>query len=187
MASITSSSHRWVRSIGHSQSSYHLNPFLPLHSPSFLDIISVPCPLSVSSNPSQTHLDLHDIHPPLYFSLIRPFSYLHTHTHIHIHTYNTIQLHNRTLELPWYCQTLHLSLYISDDRSWLFPFIKTFMTLDPFYASSAVEVLYPYQPIMNSSHFSEAEWSASHLVCLVRWCSVLHSARLVFTQNLGFH
>ena len=204
MASITSSSHRWVRSIGHSQSYYHLNPFLPLHSLSFLDtIISVPCPLSVSSNPSQSHIDLHDTltcafspsktpsYPnthththtlrthPLYFFLFTFLLYTHTHTHTHtnihiltyihtyIHTFNPTQA--KPLELPWdLCQTLHLSLYISDDRSWLFPFIKTFMTLDPFYASSAVEVLYPYHPIMNSNHFSEAEWSTSHLVCLVR-------------------
>lgn len=116
MASITSSSHPWVRSIRHSQSCYHLNPFLPLHLPSFLDIISVPCPLSVSSNPSQSHIDLHDIHPdralfsfqthpthhttphpdtPNSITLFfphQPFSYIHTHTH----SYNTTTQSPRT-------------------------------------------------------------------------------------------
>lgn len=210
MASITSSSHRWVRSIGHSQSCYHLKPFIPLHSTSFLDILSVPCPLSVSSNPSQSHIDLHDTLPDvLFFSFQTHPTHAH-HTH-HKHTHNTtywhihstfssitflLYTHTHTYIQPTQPQHLSFldiarvftwaSIYL-DDCSWFFPLIKTFMTLDPFYASSAVEVLYPYQTIMNSNHFSEAEWSASHLVCLVRQCSGLHSARLVFTQNLGFH
>lgn len=112
MASITSSSHRWVRSIGHSQS-YYLNPFLCLHSnsPSFLDITLVLCPLSVSSIPFQSHIDLHDTHPDLlsfsfqtplthtqHLILTHPIYFLlnHLSLYIKIHT----KSHNRTLELP---------------------------------------------------------------------------------------
>lgn len=92
MASITSSSHRWVRSIGHSQSCYHLKPFIPLHSPSFLDILSVPCPLSVSSNPSQSHIDLHDTLPDvLFFSFQTHPTHAH-HTH-HKHPHSTTYWH----------------------------------------------------------------------------------------------
>lgn len=174
MASTTSSSYRWVRSIGHSQS-YHFKAFLHLHphSPSFLDINPRP-PVRFRLPPpffsNHTYIDLHDtltfLHSLPKLNLTPPHTQSITSSptflfYIYIYTY-------KNTWTALILSELHSSFDISDDRSRSFPFIKTFMTLDPFYAGSAVDVLYPYQTIMNSNHFSESEWSASHLVCLVR-------------------
>lgn len=111
MASITSSSHRWVRSIGHSQSCYHLKPFIPLHSPSFLDILSVPCPLSVSSNPSQSHIDLHDTLPDVLFFSFQTHPIHAHHTH-HKHTHNTHILTHSLYFLLHHLSLIYTHTYI---------------------------------------------------------------------------
>lgn len=135
MASITSSSHRWVRSIGHSQSCYHLKPFLPLHSPSFFSRYYL-CPLSAFSllqsfpiahwsawhpawralflfpNSSYLHTTPHTDTPTL--SSPHHLSFIYTHIHITTqpHTWASLILPDSSLE-PLYIwwSLLALSFY----------------------------------------------------------------------------
>lgn len=120
------------------------------HHFSFLDIISVPCPLSASFNSPQSHIDLHDTLPDVLFSLSKlilpPPPPPHTHTTPHTDT--------PTLPFP-----RHLSLVYTHIRTTTQP--RTWASL--ILPDSLLESLYIWWSLLALSFYQDLHDAGSVL------------------------